>query len=879
MIEDAALLAAIKAEIRAQIYTLKPIPAAVNIGTTYNPVFRVNLGTDAQPFYILVYKDGTMSFGGGSAIPVGAVFTGAIGSPDRWSVFDGRLNAPAGASQLPNLLNIYKPSLIVAGRYFLGTGGGYQPPWHVAGVDYAVGISNAVTLVTPAANNLPAGASISGNTVQITGANVTLGTATTGYAFPTDWTIVVTSGASGTITIQNCQIVMNTVAVRGIDKTGNANLTVLNCDINGSQYSASSSVNTACAISFAGNGNFIAKYNYIHGMPVDSFQCQAGTHTVDLRFNMINGMGYTAGGSGGHPDSLQMLFGTVNGGIFAFNTVFCPSGSELQPNEVLDCEASGGGQQNNIVFANNTLISGGPGSVTTNSLITGSFVDDTSSTMNNFSFIYNFVDPTGSQFGIYGTPAQFAVTTGSHALCEGNIQLTDGTSQNIASCGNVPAGSTTSTTVALSSDIFSAVANPSSGNVVAGNSIVFTLTCARVMTVSSIPALTLNNGATASFTSGSGTSSLVFTYLVGSGDTATNNLAITGVTLTGSSIQDLFGNNTIMTGANTTFSGLSIGEPATLWPSAAIRPAFNVGTNVLTWTGPSVSGNNVAGPTTSSDVQQTLTLTVSGSVSSSAAGQVFVGLNIATGNNNAAITINHDSCRILRCRTQCAGTNFPSCPIVLGAGGTNCIIEDCLVDANAQSDSVSIAATIISTSQLANTVANLIVRRCNIQRGAKGIGTAHNGNLYIDNWFNNYIGTDNDMIQVYTNTATLGNYNTTVRHNTFDGTNDQFSTSFQDSCLNISTFDQPVPNTGWIFDNNACLLYNTTNPPTHQLVLAPDYTVGGSLSIAITNNGFYGSTPYNRASGNITYTANSGNFIMVNKTDTTGAPTNGTGAV
>src|SRR5579872_4817827 len=43
--------------------------------------------------------------------------------PSHWSGDDGSANAPAGTAQYPNLLKGY-----IA-----------RPPWHVAGVDYAVG--------------------------------------------------------------------------------------------------------------------------------------------------------------------------------------------------------------------------------------------------------------------------------------------------------------------------------------------------------------------------------------------------------------------------------------------------------------------------------------------------------------------------------------------------------------------------------------------------------------------------------------------------------------------------------------------------------------------------------------------------------------------
>ena len=52
---------------------------------------------------------------------------------DCYSPGDGSANAPAGAPQLPSLLNGYA----------------VRPPWEVAGVDYAVGVPTGTTLKDP----------------------------------------------------------------------------------------------------------------------------------------------------------------------------------------------------------------------------------------------------------------------------------------------------------------------------------------------------------------------------------------------------------------------------------------------------------------------------------------------------------------------------------------------------------------------------------------------------------------------------------------------------------------------------------------------------------------------------------------------------------
>src|SRR5215831_5671176 len=66
-----------------------------------------------------------------------------VGAPDPFIFLDGRLNAPAGTPQYPT----YFTSLNGISPYPV------RPPWHVAGVDYRVGISAGVSLKDPATIN------------------------------------------------------------------------------------------------------------------------------------------------------------------------------------------------------------------------------------------------------------------------------------------------------------------------------------------------------------------------------------------------------------------------------------------------------------------------------------------------------------------------------------------------------------------------------------------------------------------------------------------------------------------------------------------------------------------------------------------------------
>ena len=77
-----------------------------------------------------------------------------------------------------------------------------------------------------------------------------------------------------------------------------------------------------------------------------------------------------------------------------------------------------------------------------------------------------------------------------------------------------------------------------------------------VNTSAGSPTLTLNDGGTASYVSGSGTNTLTFIYTVLAGQN-TPDLMVTAVNLNGATIKDGAGN-----AANLSLTGISSGQPA-----------------------------------------------------------------------------------------------------------------------------------------------------------------------------------------------------------------------------------------------------------------------------------------------------------------------------
>ena len=123
------------------------------------------------------------------------------------------------------------------------------------------------------------------------------------------------------------------------------------------------------------------------------------------------------------------------------------------------------------------------------------------------------------------------------------------------------------TTAAAVSSVVTSGPGITSGNGTLGAGSVVTLTVnlsepAVVNTAGGTPTLTLNDGGVATYSAGSGTTALAFTYTVASGQN-TPDLAVTAANLNGGSITDTAGNAAVLTGAVTNPAGtLQISTPA-----------------------------------------------------------------------------------------------------------------------------------------------------------------------------------------------------------------------------------------------------------------------------------------------------------------------------
>ena len=133
--------------------------------------------------------------------------------------------------------------------------------------------------------------------------------------------------------------------------------------------------------------------------------------------------------------------------------------------------------------------------------------------------------------------------------------ITDGAGNaaNLSLSGLTQGSPQIDTTVPVISSI---AETPSSGDLNAGKSVTYTINLSEAVTVAGgTPTLTLNDGGTATYVSGSGSSALTFSYTVGAGQN-TAGLAAAVVNLNAATITDGAGN-----AANLSLSGLTQGGP------------------------------------------------------------------------------------------------------------------------------------------------------------------------------------------------------------------------------------------------------------------------------------------------------------------------------
>ncbi len=186
--------------------------------------------------------------------------------------------------------------------------------------------------------------------------------------------------------------------------------------------------------------------------------------------------------------------------------------------------------------------------------------------------------------------------------------------------------------------VTSAAASPSTGVESTGQTINITVNLTALVTVTGTPTLSLNDGGTATYVSGSGTNALTFSYTVGVGQ-STSALAITAANLpNGATITDDTGTSAVLTGAATTFSGLQITSTGTGLMSIVESPSsgdLNTGKTVTLTL--NMSGNvtvNTSGGTPTLTLNDGGTATYSGGSGTNA---LTFSYTVGAGQNTSAL--------------------------------------------------------------------------------------------------------------------------------------------------------------------------------------------------------------------------------------------------
>ena len=154
--------------------------------------------------------------------------------------------------------------------------------------------------------------------------------------------------------------------------------------------------------------------------------------------------------------------------------------------------------------------------------------------------------------------------------------------------------------------ISSLTESPASGDLGVGNVVTLTLAMSEAVTVAGgTPTLTLNDGGTATYTSGSGSPTLTFSYTVGAGQN-TADLAATTVNLNAATIKDSAGNAATLSLSGLTQTGPQIDTTTPTISSLTESPAsgdLGVG-NVVTLTLAMSEAVTVAGGTPTLSTQR-----------------------------------------------------------------------------------------------------------------------------------------------------------------------------------------------------------------------------------------------------------------------------------
>jgi hypothetical protein len=348
----------------------------------------------------------TATNGAGPSAPATSAATSAVTAANGWA--DGYAGAPAGAPQYPALLSSY---------------GSNRPPWHVAGVDYHVGVPDGQVLTDWRTLSSDPKLNVNTSTGEIQfNANYTF--TNVDFSLGLGAILYNPSGSGVTqITCIDCNFQLqqgSTFASAGsyiINDQNGATITLRSCHFDGA--------NVVMPPSFiGGNGSIIMEYNWFTNGTVQILECVTTVNNaiITCKYNLYDDMPITAPA---HMNYLQnsatglTLFETVQ-----FNTTFQKS---LGGAEGFQFYTNGSGMiLNNPQFTNNTMIAlphapvGPLGPQTMSNMVHGT--DSGTTIVGAGQNNNNYFDASGAFFPYY--PGTMTAALGWHS--SGNIDMNTG---------------------------------------------------------------------------------------------------------------------------------------------------------------------------------------------------------------------------------------------------------------------------------------------------------------------------------------------------------------------------------------------------------------------------------------------------------------------
>lgn len=335
----------------------------------------------------------------------------AIGWPDGFS------NAPVTDPAQPTYSTVTTQAASLAFNTLLNSYGGqnaritgliggkqYQPPWHVAGIDYPVGINASALPLQSVATLSIAGCTVNNSTHVVT-VNSSGTVVINGFDFSVSggYQLNVISSPTLNLTVENCyfQVGANLLipVIGDGNQVGTFTFKYNVVDINALNHNYNQTTGAIAVNAFT----YVMQYNWIANgcseLLVVGNSTSQNVTLIDIRFNCFGTSGYNVATTGLHGDGMQM-FGQsgfiISSVIVDFNTFYFDDSSnnwEFQAFSIFSANQTEP-HITNVDCSYNTGVNPLSIAGNTNQQIFGWILYSTSWFVNPPTTNYNFFDPT-----------------------------------------------------------------------------------------------------------------------------------------------------------------------------------------------------------------------------------------------------------------------------------------------------------------------------------------------------------------------------------------------------------------------------------------------------------------------------------------------------